>query len=221
MFLFKNQIKQPQCSVGVLSREHQGSGLSCCQFGNKANTHQACALPSSPSPSPLILLVSCFLFSHMVFTEWPKALEKSSMRNKCPSALMESKSEQDSKRCSISSASPSRTHTHTYTQNRGPSVWHLRPWHFSMSFSLIPFTHSLHFPLSFSANFWLTRHGHKAASYVHKSGWDSSPRAGMWGWVAFISLTFPYRIKALGPQDLYVIYVSHSLEYSYALAGCK
>lgn len=113
------------------------------------------------------------------------------------------------------------TQPHTHTQNRGPSVWHLRPWHFSLSFSLIPFTHSLHFPLSFSTNFWLTRHGHKATSYVHKSGWDSSPCAGMWGWVAFISLTFPYRIKPLGPQDLYVIYVSHSLGYSYALAGCK
>ncbi len=109
MFPFKNQTKQARCFSGVLSREHHGSAFSCCQFGNKVNTHWACALLSSPTP--LILPISRSLCSHMVFTEWPKALENCSMRNNCPDALMESKSEQDSKRCSISSISPSHTHT--------------------------------------------------------------------------------------------------------------
>lgn len=63
---------------------------------------------SHPSNSPrLSLSLLSHRFHRMAQSSWELLHEK-----QMPSALMESKSEQDSKRCSISSASPSHTHTH-------------------------------------------------------------------------------------------------------------
>ncbi len=192
VFLFKNQIKQARCFSDVLSREHQGSAFSCCQFGNKVNTHWACALPSSPSPTPLNSpRLSLSLLPHG-FHRMAQSTWECSMRNKCPGALMESNQSRIQRGAQYQALHPV-THTqHTHlTHKMGAQVFDTYALGISLCpFPLFLFTHSLHFPLSFSANFWLTRHGHKAASYVHKSGWDSSPRTGMWGWVAFISLTF-------------------------------